>query len=178
MSVVAALVLLAASGLPRHAAAASLYDEPLVFIDDSGARVALSSFRGRRVVLSMFYTQCTSLCPVTLSKLSEIQKAATARAQPIEIVLVSYDSHADGPRRLARFRKAERLSPQWSLLSGSPEATERLAAQIGLGRYLDLGDHVFHDYRIVLLNEDGVVTKALDRRHNKVASLFEPDANH
>ena len=177
MPSVATLVLLLGSALPGHVAAASLYDEPRVFIDDSGARVDLSSFRGRRVVLSMFYTQCTSLCPVTLSKLTEVQKAAMARAQPIEIVLVSYDSHSDGPRRLARFRKAERLPSQWSLLSGSPEATERLAARIGLGRYLDLGDHVFHDYRIVLLNEDGVVTKALDRRHNNVASLFEPDAS-
>jgi protein SCO1/2 len=170
---VAALVLLA-GGPPSLTARASLYDEPLAFVDDSGARVELSSFRGRRIVLSMFYTQCSSICPATLGKLTEIQKAFTARALPIE--LVSYDSNRDGPRRLARFRERERLPSQWRLLSGSPEATERLARRIGLGRYLDLGDHIFHDYRIVLVDEAGVVTKALDWRHNKVASLFETDA--
>jgi protein SCO1/2 len=175
---VAALVALAGADRSSHAAEASLYDVPLVFVDDSGARVELSSFRGRRVVLSMFYTRCVSKCPATLAKLGEIQKAFEARAEPVEIVLVSYDSNLDGPRRLAGYRKRERLPPQWRLLSGSLEATERLAERIGLGRYLNMGDHIFHDYRIVLLNEAGVVTKVLDKGHNKVASLFEPDVDH
>jgi cytochrome oxidase Cu insertion factor (SCO1/SenC/PrrC family) len=123
----------------------------------------------------MFYTQCRSLCPSTLGKLIEIQKAFDQRGQSIEIVLVSYDSNHDQPRKLARFRQQQHLPAAWHLLSGSPEATARLAGRIGLGRYLDLGDHIFHEYRIVLLNADGVVEKALDWRHDKVAALFEPD---
>jgi hypothetical protein len=36
-----------------------------------------------------------------------------------------------------------------------------------------MGDHILHSYRIVLLNEDGVVRKALDADHDQVPSLFE-----
>lgn len=39
-----------------------------------------------------------------------------------------------------------------------------------------MGDHIFHGYRIVLLDEAGVVKKALDSYRDKVPSLFEGES--
>jgi len=153
----------------------SLYQEPLSFIDDAGVRLDLSNFRGRQIILSMFYTRCRSTCPATLGKLRQIERAFAEHARPIEIVVVSYDS-ADNPRRLAHYRNQEQLPAAWHLLSGRPDQVERLAQRIGLGRYLNMGDHIFHSYRIVLVDEAGVVRRALDPDHNNVLSLFEDAA--
>jgi len=151
----------------------SLYDEALRFVDDTGTQLDLSSFQGRQVLLTMFYTRCRSACPATMGKLRQIDQAFADRGRSIEIVLVSYDSDFDHPKMLARYRDREKLPPRWRLLSGQPLQVERLAQHIGLWRYLDMGDHIFHSYRIVLLDEAGVVRKALDSDHNNVSSLFE-----
>jgi protein SCO1/2 len=152
----------------------SLYREPLKWTSDSGATVALADFRGQTVVLSMFYSECSSICFLTLGKLREIEKAFAERNLKLQIVLVSYDSLHDTKHRLARFRRREELPvDSWHLLSGKARDVKRLALQIGLGSYVDLGEHIVHAYRIVLLDEDGVVRKTLDPKHNKIASLFE-----
>ena len=180
---VAVAILLGRPTAPVQAAAgdpapvASLYEVPLRFVNDAGTRLELSTLRGRQVILTMFYARCRSACPTTLGKLRQIDKAFAERGRPIEIVLVSYDSDFDHPKALARFRDREKLPPQWHLLSGSDTQVQRLADLIGLGRYLDMGDHIFHAYRIVLLDEAGVVRKALDSHQNKISSLFEEGAS-
>jgi protein SCO1/2 len=152
----------------------SLYLEPLQWTSDSGAAVALADFRGETVALSMFYSECSSVCLCTLGKLREIEKAFAHRGLRLQIVLVSYDSLHDTQKRLARFRHREALPvDRWHLLSGSPRDVSRLAQRIGLGSYVDAGEHIVHAYRIVLLDEEGLVSKTLDASHNKVASLFE-----
>jgi protein SCO1 len=155
----------------------SLYREAFRFTDDAAAHLDMSSFQGRQVILTMFYTRCQSACPITVDKLREIDKAFAERSRPVEIVLVSYDS-ADSPRTLAGYRAREKLPPHWHLLCGRPEHVERLARRIGLGRYLDMGNDIFHAYRIVLLDETGVLRKALESRRDKVPSLFEDEGRN
>jgi protein SCO1/2 len=160
----------AAGQLPSE----SLYVEPLRFRDDAGAPVELARFRGHPVALSMFYTDCSTLCPITLQKLREIDGAFAHRSMDLQIVLVSYDSVHETPRRLAHFRQREKLSSErWHLLSGDESSVERLARRIGLGSFQDLGEHIVHSFRIVTLDEDGVQRKALDARHDRVFSLFD-----
>jgi protein SCO1/2 len=170
----AAFLLAASAGASGELPFGSLYLEPLRWTDDSEAAVELASFRGQTVALTMFYTECSSACPITLAKLREIEKAFAERGRDLQIVLVSYDSRHDTPRRLARFRRRETLlGERWHLLSGSQPSVERLARRLGLGSYVDVGEHIVHSFRIVLLDEDGVVRKTLDAKHDKVASLFD-----
>ena len=171
----AALMLLAASaGASGELPSGSLYLEPLRWTDDSEAAVELADFRGQTVALTMFYTECSSACPITLAKLREIEKAFAERSRDLQIVLVSYDTMHDTPRRLARFRRREKLvGERWHLLSGPERSVERLARRLGLGSDVDLGEHIVHSFRIVLFDEDGVVRKTLDAKHDKVSSLFE-----
>lgn len=163
-----------AAGAPSDLPAGSLYLEPLAWTDDADHAVELGAFRGQAVVLTMFYTECSSACPITLAKLREIEKAFAQRNMDVQIVLVSYDSRQDTPRHLARFRRREMLpTERWHLLSGTAPNVERLARRLGLGAYVDLGEHIVHSFRIVLLDEDGVMRKALDARHDKVSFLFD-----
>jgi len=159
----------------------SLYRESFQFRNDRGEAADLTAFRGRNVILTMFYTDCTSTCTLTLSKLREIERAFEEKKIPVELVLVSFDARNDSPRNLARFRKREKLpAARWHLLTGDTASIRRLATRIGLGNFSDLGDHILHAFRIVLLDEQGVIRKSLDWDHRKVESLFEevtPAAN-
>lgn len=161
----------AASPLP----AGSLYEDTFRWTDDTGARVELSDFRGRTVVVSMFYSNCSTLCMTTLGKLQEIESMFGQRNIDADFVLVSYDSSLDTPRQLARFRERHRLSPaRWHLLSGPRGSVRRFAKRIGLGNYVDLGEHIAHSFRILVLDENGVARNGLDPWHAKVAQLLEP----
>lgn len=155
--------------------AGSLYDERLKWTDDSGARVELSAFRGRPVVLTMFYSDCATTCSITLGKLREIEAAFDERGIAGEFVLVSYDTSFDTPQILARFRERHRLPPgRWHLLTGTSKGVRTLAKRIGLGDYRNLGEHIQHSFRIILLDENGVPRKELDPFHTKVSRLFDP----
>lgn len=161
----------AAPALP----AGSLYDQELRWTDDSGTRVELSAFRGRPVVLTMFYTSCSSVCSITLEKLREIERSFREREITADFVLISYDSRLDTPRELARFRASHELpAERWHLLAGSAQSVKRFATRIGVGNYDDLGGHIAHSFRILVLDEDGVARQQLDPGHARVASLFEP----
>lgn len=145
-----------------------------MFTDDSGAAVELARLRGHPVVLTMFYTTCTNICPATLAKLREIDRAYAARDEAVTFVLVSYDARNDKPTALARYREAHELPRgRWVLCTGTPGAVRTLALRLGLGRYLDLVDHFAHEYRIVVVGPDGAITHTLDRKHNDVAAIFE-----
>jgi protein SCO1 len=165
------------SALPANAAqalpAGSLYDEAFRWTDDSGARVELAELRGRPVVVTMFYCNCSTTCMNTLSKLQEIETKFEQRHVTAEFVLVSYDSSLDTPRELSRFRERHKIPrPHWHLLHGSAASVKRFATRIGLGDYADSGDHIAHSFRILLLDENGVANKALDAWHTDVSRLF------
>lgn len=165
-----ALPAAAAPALP----AGSLYEEPFRWTDDSGVQVELSEFRGRPVILTMFYGNCSSICPVTLRKLREIDTAFEQRGITADFVLVSFDSTFDTPRALARFRERHKLPPdRWHLLAGPARSVRSFAKRIGLGDYVNQGDHIAHSFRILLLDEAGVARNALEPWHASVASLFE-----
>ncbi len=169
------IVLSGASAHGRPALpAGSLYDEQLHWVDDSARKVELSSFRGRPVVLTMFYSDCSSTYPVTLAKLREVEAALENRKIAAEFVLVSYESFFDTPHRLTLYREKNGLgSDHWHLLSGPAHSVRRFANRIGLGDFVDAGDHISHSFRILLLDENGVARSALDPLHARVASLFE-----
>jgi cytochrome oxidase Cu insertion factor (SCO1/SenC/PrrC family)/esterase/lipase len=144
--------------------AGSVYREPAVrLVDDAGAEVLLSEYRGRPIVLSMFYTGCTSRCPLTMKWLREIDEAFQAEGRPVEFVLVSLDSRNDTPKELARYRKNEKLPDEsWHLLTGDSTQVDRMAKRIGFGSYMDMGEHIVHGAKILLLDADGVVLETTD----------------
>lgn len=169
-----ASTLLAASGPVRSAPAAdSLYGESYRWVDDTGGRAELSSLRGRPVVVAMFYTSCTTVCSVTLGKMREVEALFRTRGIDADYVLVSFDTRFDTPPVLASFRKRHELpADRWHLWHGSTKSVRRFADRIGVGRFRDLGDHIVHSFRIVLLDEEGVPRGVLDPSHAKVASLL------
>jgi protein SCO1/2 len=152
----------------------SIYRTPMVWQDETGASFVLSHWKGKRVIITMWYTTCWSRCPITMQKLKDIQKRFNKRLQKVEFVLVTLDPHQDTAQALARFRKSYGLTaPNWHFLRGSEADTRKLASLLGFGEYQNMGDGILHSLKISRLDEAGEIARTLDWDHQNVDSLFQ-----
>ena len=136
-------------------------------------------FRGHPVALDhVLHRVLVGLSDHPRASFARSTRPSRREALDLQIVLVSYDStarHAPPPRPLPTARGAPPRAVAPAFGCGR-RASNASPGAFGLGSYVDLGEHIVHSFRIVLLDEDGVVRKALDAKHAKVSSLFEEPA--
>jgi len=154
------------------AAPASAYALSLQFVDDSGASRALTEWRGKPIVIAMAYGACRSICSTTLRVLEEVQAAADRRGEALAFIVVGIDPAEDTPQDWARYRQLRKLTRgNWSFLSGTPEATRRLAQFLGV-RFWRYDEHVMHDFKLLRLDADGAIAATLDWHHREAERLL------
>jgi len=137
----------------------SLYQLPIDLETDSGAHIALSSFRGKPLVVTMFYADCNSVCPMLTNQLQNLKKRLRPRARAnTHILMVSLDPSHDTPAALADFGRRHHIGGStWTLARTDPDTVRVLAAVLGV-RYRQLPDQTFnHSTTITLANPDGVI---------------------
>jgi cytochrome oxidase Cu insertion factor (SCO1/SenC/PrrC family) len=99
---------------------------------------------------------------MTFHTLDLLQARLDRVGSAAQMIVVSYDPENDTAAAWAAFRKRRHLNrPNWHFLSGDPQTTRRLAKALGLGDFWSADRHVVHDYRIVRLDGDGRIARAL-----------------
>jgi protein SCO1/2 len=146
-----------ASGQPRAAAGRGdlppLFAHPWVWRDEQGAPVRFEQWRGTPIVVTLFFTSCTSTCPLTIERLRRVTETFEREGRDATFVLVTLDPSNDTPEQLRRFKSSRQLPGRWHLLQGD-EAQVRELADLLQVHVLD-DAHVFHDARIVIFDRDG-----------------------
>ncbi|HTA36967.1 MAG TPA: SCO family protein [Solirubrobacteraceae bacterium] len=84
--------------------------------DQRGARVSLSSTRGKVTILAFPYSTCGDACVVIAE---QIRGALDELAKPVPVLLVSADPQADTPARVRRFLARTSLTGRVQYLTGS-----------------------------------------------------------
>lgn len=91
--------------------------------DQTGARVRLSQFRGRIVLLNFIYTHCVDVCPLTTAALARVQRQLIARGwwvREVAFLSVTTDPARDTPSQLSRYAKVYKADPAgWRFLTGA-----------------------------------------------------------
>lgn len=119
-----------------------------VLTDRNGAALALADLRGRPLVISLVFTSCSSICPVTTEHLRDSIVAArkTLGAESFAVLTFGFDARRDRPTRLAAFADAHQLDsiPDWYLASADEETTQTLLGELGFSWRAAAGgfDHV------------------------------------
>jgi protein SCO1 len=130
--------------------------------DDRGKTLRLPELRGARIFVTMAYTSCHRVCPMTMTRLEQVQSELDARGSSAEFLIVSYDPRNDDSAAWRRYRVNHHLFREnWHFLTGTPADTERLARLLGF-EFWHYDEHVVHDYRIVALRDDGTLRGAID----------------
>ena len=130
-----------------------------VFINAEGKRVTLDDFRGKPLVLSMVYTSCYQICPMTTRHLSKVvEKARDALgADSFSVVVIGFDTKVDTPDAMQYFANKQGISDKnWNLLSLAEEDLAALSEDLGF-LYYPTSSGFDHLIQATVIDADGKV---------------------
>jgi len=109
-----------------------------LFTNTDGKRVTLNDLRGKPLVLSMVYTSCHQICPMTTRYLAKVvDKARNALGEDsFSVAIVGFDTNFDTPEAMQYFANKQGISDKgWHLLSIAGENVDALLKDIGFVYY-------------------------------------------
>jgi cytochrome oxidase Cu insertion factor (SCO1/SenC/PrrC family) len=104
-------------------------------VNQDGRHVRFNSqvVEGRIAIVTGFFTTCSSMCPITQEKLSQVAKLLGPRlGKDVVIVSVSVDAENDTPARMKDWAEKFHTGPGWTLLSGNRTEVDTLLKSLGL----------------------------------------------
>ena len=93
-------------------------------------RVSLSEFRGKVVLLYFGYTHCPDVCPTTMADLRVALSELDAKANEIQVIMVSVDPERDSPEWLADY--VHRFDERFLGLTGPLDQITEIATAYGI----------------------------------------------
>ncbi len=129
----AALLLVGLSAPPPAAGAQAPSVAPdFTLVNQAGATVRLSRFRGRFVLLSFIYTHCPDVCPLTTAKLVRVQNELKKRGwfgSKVVLLTMTFDPRRDTPAVMKAYAAKFKVDHSgWDFLSGKPEVVMKVIA--------------------------------------------------
>ena len=135
----------------------SVYQLSLPLTDQQARTADWRTRRGKPQLVSMFYTSCQYICPLTVDSGKAVEKQLTpAQQQRLGILLISIDPARDDSAALqAVVDKRQLDTHRWTLAAPPASAVRAVAGVLGI-RYRALADGEFnHTTALILLDRDG-----------------------
>lgn len=92
--------------------------------------VSPSDFRGKIVLLYFGYTFCPDVCPGTLGNVAQALRDLGAKADEVQLIMVSLDPERDTPEKLAEYM--DHFHPSFIGVTGSKEQLDEVASLYGV----------------------------------------------
>ena len=131
----------------------------LRLVDQNGATVALSDFRGRVVVLTFFDSQCREVCPLTASHLRAASQALGSDASSVVFLGINVNVEANTVTDVAATTQKWRLNelPTWHFLTGRAEELKPVWDAYGIAVIpaSEAGEDLQHTPGIYLIDRTG-----------------------
>ena len=108
------------------------------FVDTEEKSVTLAQFRGKPLVISMIFTSCYQICPMTTRHLSTVvNKARDAIGDDsFTVALIGFDTRVDTPDAMRHFGSKQGVAGRgWSLLSTDQKTVDELSRDLGFLYY-------------------------------------------
>jgi protein SCO1 len=162
-----ALLLACAAGLAEAQAlpSDSVYQLPVTLTDQQGRSRPLSAFRGRPLLVSMFYTNCEFVCPMLVEALSDtLARLGPQERAQVAVLLVSFDPERDTVAVLRQTAEQRRLDPaHWTLARTDARSVRQLAAVLGIQYRAEAKGEFKHSTALILLDADGRIAARTHR---------------
>jgi protein SCO1/2 len=127
---------------------------PLALTDQHGDQVSLDRFRGRPVVVAFAYAHCTTVCPVVVHEMTDVQRRLGTAAPAL--VVLTLDPWRDTPARLPSLARTWALGDGAHVLSGSADEVNRALDAWEVPRTRDtLTGEVTHPAFVYIVGPDG-----------------------
>jgi len=149
-------------------------DYPLT--DEKGRALSLHDLRGKPLVLSLIYTSCYYICPMTTKHLSKVvEKARDALGNDsFNVALLGFDAYNDTPLAMLHFAQNQGVADAgWHLLSADPETATALTKELGFVFFASPNgfDHIV---QATVLDADGRIYRQVYGEVFDTPLLVEP----
>src|SRR5947209_5661334 len=119
------------------AAQVSVPDLQVVTQTGEHLHFASELLKGRVAIITGFFTNCTSMCPITQESLAHVAKLLGPRlGKNVIIVSLSTDPENDTPARMKAWAEKFHIGSGWTLASGNKADVQNLLKSLGL--YVDI----------------------------------------
>lgn len=144
----------------------SIYQLSVPFTDQLGRTSKLEDWRGKPVMISMFYSSCQFVCPRIVEALKRTEEGLAIK---VPVLMVSFDPVRDDTAALKAMADERHIdAKRWTLARTDARNVRKLAAMLGI-QYRELPSGEFnHSSVITLLDAEGRVV-------GKTATLGEAD---
>ncbi|MCC6305790.1 MAG: SCO family protein [Rhodobacteraceae bacterium] len=148
-----------------------------VLTDHTGRPLALAGLRGRPLVVSLVFTSCATVCPITTDHLRDLILEARRSLGPgsFDVLTFGFDASGDRPAQLAAFAGTHRLAgiPGWHVASADAATTAAFLAELGFSFRTAAGgfDHVT---QTTILDAGGRVYRQVYGENFPMPMLVEP----
>ncbi len=128
-------------------------------LNQDGQAIDLDVYRGKPVLVTMFYGSCPATCPLIIDTLRAVErKLDEPQRQQLRVLLVSLDAEHDTPAALRQVADTRRVdTTRWTLAHADAAAVRRIAAALNI-QYRKLPDGQFsHSTIISALDGEGKI---------------------
>ena len=157
----AMLISLTASAAPTKTPtlpANSVYQLSVPFTDQEGRASTLADWRGKPVMITMFYSSCQFVCPRIVEALKKTEASLAPPHAKLPVLMVTLDPARDDTATLKAMAEERHIDPKlWTLARTDARNVRKLAAMLGI-QYRELPSGEFnHSSVIILLDAEGRV---------------------
>ena len=90
----------------------------------------MSDFRGKLVLIYFGYTFCPDICPATLGNVNQALKEIGAKAEDIQLIMISLDPQRDTPEKLEQY--VTHFNPTFIGITGTQEQVDTVTSLYGI----------------------------------------------
>ena len=141
-----------------------------------GQAMRLSDLGGKPIVISMVYTSCYEICPMTTRYLSTVvEKAREALGKDsFSVALIGFDTRFDTPDAMQYFADKQGVGDQgWNLLSVDGQDIDALSKDIGF-LYTPSSNGFDHLIQATIIDADGKVYRQVYGQTFNTPLLVDP----
>lgn len=146
------------------------------FINAEGQAVSMSDFAGKPLVLSMVYTSCYQICPMTTRHLAKVvEKARDALGKDnFSVAVVGFDTPVDTPDAMQYFANKQGIhNKDWHLLTIAADEVETLSKDTGF-IYFPSASGFDHLIQATIIDAEGKVYRQVYGQVFDTPLLIEP----
>ena len=131
---------------------------------------------GRPLLISMIFTSCFHVCPMTTKNLDLAVQAAreTLGKGSFDVVTIGFDTANDSPDAMRAFAREQGVNTEsWRFLSGSEETINALSADLGF-QFFPTPRGFDHLNQVTIIDTDGAVYRQVYGMSFELPWLVEP----
>ena len=142
----------------------------------TGTTVNLNQFRGKPLVISLVYTSCFHICPMTTQNLHRVVKKARQvfGDDSFNVLTIGFDTPRDTPKAMGYFSKAQYAgADNWYFLSSDQATMAALTRDLGF-IFVPSPAGFDHLIQATIIDSDGILVRQVYGMKPLTTHFVEP----